>query len=56
MLSPWEIPGGDVPMLLAAGHRYWVGETLPPELENVVIHESDGDILKLAQKIVASTP
>ena len=47
---------GDIPMLLAAGHKYWVGEILPPELENVVIHESDGNILRLAQRIVGRPP
>ena len=44
---------GDIPMLLAAGHRYWVGETFPPELENAFTHKSDGNILRLAQRIVA---
>ena len=44
--------GGDIPMLLAAGHGYWVGRTIPPELENRVIHEPDGNILWLAHRIV----
>ena len=43
---------GDIPMLLAAGHRGWVSETIPPELENTVIHEPEGDILQLAHRIV----
>ena len=44
--------GGDVPMLLAVGHPYWVGQTVPRELEGQVIHEADGDIREVAESIV----
>ena len=43
---------GDVPMLLAAGHPYWVGETVPPELNGKVVHQPDGDIRVVAESIV----
>ena len=43
---------GDVPMLLAVGHPYWVGETVPPELEGEVVHLPDGDIRVVAESIV----
>ena len=43
---------GDIPMLLVAGRRYWVGETIPPELGNTVIHEPAANILHLAHRIV----
>ena len=44
---------GDVPMLLSAvGHPYWVGETVPPQLNGKVIHEPDGDIRVVAESIV----
>ena len=43
---------GDVPMLSAVGHPYWVGETVPPQLNGKVIHESSGDILVVAKSIV----
>ena len=43
---------GDVPMLLAVGHPYWVGETVPVELDGKVIHEPDGDIRVVAEGIV----
>ena len=43
---------GDVPMLLAVGHPYWVGETVPPELDGKVVHEADGDIGVVAERIV----
>ena len=43
---------GDIPMLLSVGHRYWVGETIPPELEGSVILEPAGDILLLAHRII----
>ena len=43
---------GDIPMLLSVGHRYWVGETIPSELEDKVIHEPAGDILLLAHRII----
>ena len=42
---------GDIPMLLSVGHRYWVGETIPSELEKKVIHKPAGDILLLAHRI-----
>ncbi len=35
---------GDVPMLLAVGHPYWVGATVPVELVGKVVHVPDGDI------------
>ena len=37
----WVSPGGD-----------WVGETIPPELENTVIHVPAANILHLAHRIV----
>jgi HAD superfamily phosphoserine phosphatase-like hydrolase len=43
---------GDVPMLLSVGHPYWVGETVPPQLNGKVIHEPDGDIRVVAESIV----
>ena len=43
---------GDVPMLLAVGHPYWVGATVPAELEGMVVHEPDGDIGVVAERIV----
>ena len=43
---------GDVPMLLAVGHPYWVGEAVPAELDGRVIHEPDGDIRVVAERIV----
>lgn len=43
---------GDVPMLLAVGHPYWVGETVPAELAGKVVHEPDGDIGRVAERIV----
>ena len=43
---------GDVAMLLAVGHPYWVGETVPAELEGKVIHEPYGDIREVAESIV----
>ena len=43
---------GDVPMLLAVGHPYWVGEAVPAELDGRVIHEPDGDIRVVADSIV----
>lgn len=42
---------GDLPMLLAVGHPYWVGETVPTELEGKVIHEPHGDIRVVAESI-----
>ena len=45
---------GDIPMLLAAGRRYWVGLNAPPdELGNKIIHEPNANILHLAQRIVS---
>ena len=43
---------GDIPMLMSVGHRYWVGQELPPELEGTVVHEPAADIRVLAQKII----
>ena len=43
---------GDIPMLLSAGHRYWVGKTVPAELNTKVIHEPEGDIRLVARQIV----
>ena len=43
---------GDIPMLLSAGHRCWVGQTIPPELEGRVIHEPAGDMLLVAHRII----
>jgi len=47
---------GDIPMLLVAGHRYWVGEAIPPELEDNVIHAPDGNVLCLTRRIVEHRP
>ena len=44
--------GGDIPMLLSVGHRFWVGEAIPPELDRKVIHEPTGDIRLVAHRIV----
>lgn len=43
---------GDIDLLLTAGHRYFVGAELPPELEGS-IHYPDGDILEIARAITA---
>ena len=43
---------GDLPMLLAVGHPHWVGETVPLELNEKVIHQPDGDIHAVAESIV----
>ena len=43
---------GDIPMLLSVGHRYWVGPTIPPELDREVIHEPGGDMRLVANRIV----
>ncbi len=43
---------GDILMLLSVGHRYWVGQTVPPELAGSVRHDPAGDILVLAERIV----
>ena len=44
--------GGDIPMLLSVGHRFWVGQTIPPQLEGNVIHDPLGDIRVVAQKMI----
>lgn len=44
--------GGDIPMLLSVGHRFWVGETIPSQLEGKVIHDPSGDICMLAQRMI----
>ncbi len=43
---------GDIPMLLSVGHRYWVGQTTPPQLNGKVIHEPAGDMRLVAHRIV----
>ena len=43
---------GDIPMLVSVGHRYWVGQTIPPELDREVVHEPGGDIHVVAESIV----
>ena len=43
---------GDIPMLLSVGHRYWVGQTTPPQLDGKVIHEPAGDMRLVAHRIV----
>ena len=43
---------GDVHMLLAVGHPYWVGGAVPAELDGKVIHEPDGDIRAVAEGMV----
>ena len=45
---------GDVPMLLAVGHPYWVAKAVPSELDGKVIHRPDGNIHVVAQNIVHS--
>ena len=45
---------GDIPMLRAVGHPYWVGHTVPMELETRATHHPNGDIRLLAQGIVNS--
>ena len=45
---------GDIPMLLSVGHRYWVGQTIPLELDGEVVHEPRGDIHRVAHHIVGS--
>ena len=46
---------GDIPMLLSVGHPYWVGQTVPHELDGKVIHEFGGDIRLLAEHAVHVT-
>jgi phosphoserine phosphatase len=43
---------GDIPMLLSVGHRYWVGQTIPPQLEGKVIHDPSGDVYLAAQRMI----
>ena len=43
---------GDVPMLLAVGHPYWVAKAVPTELDGKVTHQPDGDIGVVAERIV----
>ena len=43
---------GDIPMLLSVGHRYWVGQTIPPELDREVVHEPGGDMRSVAHQTV----
>ena len=44
--------GGDIPMLLSVGHRFWVGQTIPPQLEGKVVHDPSGDIRLVAQRMI----
>ena len=46
---------GDVPMLLSVGHRYWVGQVIPSELDGLVNHEVGGNIGLVARHIVHMT-
>ena len=41
----------DIPMLRSAGVPFWVGESLPPELDGVATHAPDGDIRMVAESI-----
>ncbi len=43
---------GDIPMLLSAGHRYWVGQRIPVGIDQKIIHEPTGDIYLVARQIV----
>lgn len=43
---------GDVPMLLSVGHPYWVGQTIPPELDRRVDLEPGGDMRSVARQTV----
>ena len=43
---------GDIPMLLSVGHRYWVGQAVPPELEGKVIHDPAGNMLLVVRRII----
>ena len=59
-IDPRDVAGvgdssGDVHRLLSVGHRYWVGQTVPPELDGQVIHYPGGDIRSIAQHIVRMT-
>ena len=42
---------GDVPMLRAVGHPYFVGASLPSGLERAV-HVPDGDIRRVAEDVL----
>ena len=44
--------GGDIPMLLSVGHRFWVGQTIPTQLAGRVIHDPSGDIPLVAQRMI----
>jgi len=44
--------GGDIPMLLSVGHRFWVGKVVPTELEGQVIPDPSGDIRLVAERII----
>lgn len=44
--------GGDIPMLLSVGHRFWVGPNIPPELEGKVVHVPSGNIGLVAQGMI----
>ena len=43
---------GDIPMLLSVGHRYWVGQTAPPDLDRKVVLDPAGDMRMVAHRIV----
>lgn len=43
---------GDIPMLLSVGHRYWVGQATPRQLNGKVIHEPTGDVRLVSHRIV----
>ena len=45
---------GDIPMLLSVRHRYWVGQSTPPQLDRKVVHEPTGDMRLVAHRIVES--
>jgi phosphoserine phosphatase len=44
--------GGDVPMLAAVGHPFFVGAHLPAEIAHAV-HAPDADLREIAQRILA---
>ena len=43
---------GDIPMLHAVGHPYWVGRTVSSDLNRGVVHDPCGDISLVAHQIV----
>jgi phosphoserine phosphatase len=43
---------GDIPMLLRAGHGFWVGEFVPAELDKKIISEPEADIRLVARKMI----